>query len=53
MLWLIASLILLQAIFHWLFEPIIQLLTPLFGLNFLPWILALIGLWLFTGRSSQ
>jgi hypothetical protein len=31
MLWLIAALILLQTAIHWLFEPVVQLLTPLVG----------------------
>ncbi len=53
MLWLIASLFLLQTAIHWLFEPVVQLLTPCFELDVLPWILAIIGIWLFTGRSSR
>ena len=53
MLWLIASLILLQTAIHWLFEPVVQLLTPWLGLEVLPWLLAIIGIWIFTGRSSR
>ncbi len=52
MLWLIAALIFLQAAVHWLFEPLVQLFTPILELNLLPWILAFVGLWIFTGRSS-
>jgi hypothetical protein len=53
MLWLIAALILLQTAIHWLFEPVVQLLTPLVGFNMLPWLFALVGIWIFTGRSSR
>lgn len=53
MLWLIASLFLLQTAIHWLFEPVVQLLRPWFELDVLPWILAIVGIWLFTGRSSR
>ena len=53
MLWLIAALIVLQTAMHWLFEPVVQLLTPWVGLDLLPWMFALVGIWLFTGRSSQ
>ncbi len=53
MLWLIASLIVLQAAIHWLFEPVVQLFTPLIELDGLPWIGIFVGLWLFTGRSNR
>ena len=53
MLWLIASLIVLQAAIHWLFEPVVQLITPLIELDGLLWIGVFVGLWLFTGRSSR
>ena len=53
MLWLIAALILLQTASHWLFEPVVQLLTPGFGLDVLPWLFAIVGIWIFTGRSGR
>jgi hypothetical protein len=53
MLWLIASLILLQTVMHWLFEPVVQLLTPWAGLDVLPWLFAIVGIWIFTGRSAR
>tara|TARA_B100001173_G_scaffold307897_1_gene317239 strand:- start:703 stop:864 length:162 start_codon:yes stop_codon:yes gene_type:complete len=53
MLWLIASLILLQTVMHWLFEPVVQLLTPWAGLDVLPWLFAIVGIWIFTGRSGS
>jgi hypothetical protein len=53
MLWLIASLILLLTAIQWLFEPVVLLLTPWFGLDVLPWLLAIVGIWIFTGRSAR
>ncbi len=53
MLWLIAALILLQTAMHWLYEPVVQLLTPLVGFNLLPWMIVFIGIWIFTGRSIR
>ena len=53
MLWLIAALILLQTAIHWLFEPVVQLLTPWVGLEVLPWLLVIVGIWIFTGRSGR
>ena len=46
MLWLIALLLVLQALFHWILEPVIRGVTPLFEFKLLPWLLALVGLWL-------
>ena len=40
MLWLVALVLVLQTAFHWLLEPVIRLLTPLFELNVLPWLFA-------------
>ena len=53
MLWLIAALILLQTASHWLFEPVVQLLTPGLGLDVLPWLFAIVGVWIVTGRSGR
>ena len=51
MLWLIAALIALQTAIQWLFEPLVTLISPLLGLDPLPWLLAFLGIWLFTGRA--
>ena len=53
MLWLIASLILLLTAIQWLVEPVVLLLTPWFGLDVLPWLFAIVGIWIFTGRSAR
>ena len=53
MLCLIASFILLLTAIHWLFEPVVLLLTPWFGLDVLPWLFAIVGIWIFTGRSAR
>ncbi len=52
MLWLIGLVIVLQAAFHWMLEPVIQGVTPLFELSFMPWVLAAVGLWLLSGGTS-
>ena len=52
MIWLIALVLFLQTAFHWLLEPVIRLLTPLFELNLLPWLLGIAGLWLIAGRRD-
>jgi len=38
------------AAFHWLMEPLLQLLPVLMELTFLPWALLALGLWLLAGR---
>ena len=53
MLWLIALVLVLQALFHWMLEPVIRWFTPLFELRLLPWLLALVGLWLLAGRTNS
>ena len=53
MIWLIGLVLFLQTAFHWLLEPVIRLLTPLFELKVLPWLLAFTGLWLLAGHSDQ
>ena len=52
MLWLIGLVLVLQAVFHWMLEPVIRVLTPLFELKVWPWLLALIGFWLLAGRTD-
>ena len=53
MIWLIALVLFLQTSFHWLVEPVIRLLTPLFELNLLPWLFAISGLWLLAGQRGS
>ena len=53
MLWLIALVLVLQALFHWMLEPVIRWFTPLFELKLLPWLLALFGLWFLAGRTDS
>jgi|TARA_Y100000589_G_scaffold326858_1_gene367483 hypothetical protein len=53
MLWLIALVLLLQALFHWMLEPGITWLTPVFELKVLPWLLALLGIWLLAGPKES
>jgi len=52
-LWLIALVVLLQTLAQWLIQPAIRGATSVFGLQLLPWMLALVGLWLLAGRSRQ
>jgi len=53
MLWLVALVLVLQTAFHWLLEPVIRLLSPLFELNVLPWLFAFTGLWLLAGHGDR
>ena len=53
MIWLSALVLFLQMAFHWLLEPVIRLLTPLFELTLLPWLLAITGLWLLAGQRNR
>ena len=53
MLWLIALVLLLQALFHWTLEPAIRWFTPLFELRVLPLLLGLAGIWLLAGRTDS
>ena len=53
MLWLIALVLALQALFHWTLEPAIRWFTPLFELRLLPLLLALVGIWFLAGRTES
>jgi|TARA_B100000073_G_scaffold123028_1_gene100345 hypothetical protein len=53
MLWLIALVLLLQALFHWVLEPVITWLTPVFELKLLPWLLGFLGIWFLAGRKES
>lgn len=52
MFWLIAIVLGLQVIGFWLLNPLTHLTTGLLSLNALPWMLAIVGIWLLTGRSK-
>jgi hypothetical protein len=41
------------AVFHWMMEPLLQLLQALMELTFLPWALLVLGLWLLAGRPVR
>jgi hypothetical protein len=38
---------------YWLMTPLITLLSPVVELHALPWLLALLGLWLLAGRAAD
>ena len=41
------------AVSHWLLEPMVLLIKPLFLLIWLPWVFLGLGLWLLAGDDSQ
>ena len=53
MLWLIAIVLGLQVVGFWVLNPLTQVATGVLSLNGLPWLLAILGLWLLTGRSNN
>lgn len=53
MLWLIALVVLVQALAQWPLEPLMRLCTVVLSLQWLPWLLALSGLWLLAGRPGD
>ena len=52
MLWLIALVVILQSLGLWFLQPLVHLGTDLVSLSALPWLLALAGLWLLSGRMD-
>ncbi len=40
------------AVFHWLMEPALQVLSGLMELSALPWLLLALGLWLLAGQPK-
>ena len=40
------------AMFHWLMEPLLQVLPALMEFKFLPWALLGLGFWLLAGRPA-
>jgi len=47
---LVLMVLLAVATFHWMMEPLLQLLPALLELTLLPWMLLALGLWLLAGR---
>ena len=50
---LVLMVLLAVAVFHWMMEPLVQLLPALMELTLLPWVLLLLGGWLLAGRSAD
>lgn len=40
------------AVFYWAMAPLLQLLSDLMELSFLPWLLLALGIWLLAGRAQ-
>lgn len=53
MLWLIAIILGLQVVGFWVLNPLAHLATAWLSLRSLPWLLALLGFWLLTGRPRE
>ena len=41
------------AVFYWAMAPLLQLLSDLMELSFLPWLLLALGIWLLAGRAQE
>ena len=41
------------AVFYWGMEPLLQLLSVLMELTFLPWLLLALGIWLLAGNPAR
>jgi len=52
MLWLIALLLVLQSLGAWILGPLVRGGTTLLSLSWMPWLLLIVGLWLFSGRRD-
>ena len=52
MLSLILISLLTVAVSHWLFEPLLAVLTPLLALGWLGWALLVAALWAFAGSDE-
>ena len=53
MIALVGLCLLLMALLHWVLEPLVALFTWTLQLKLLPWVLALLLLWLFTGATER
>ena len=40
------------AVFYWAMAPLLQVLSDLMELSFLPWLLFALGIWLLAGRAQ-
>ena len=40
-------------VFYWAMEPLLQVLSDLMQLSFLPWLLLALGMWLLAGRAQE
>ena len=41
------------AVFYWAMAPLLQVLSDLMQLSFLPWLLLALGIWLLAGRAQE
>ncbi|MCP9780712.1 MULTISPECIES: hypothetical protein [Cyanobium] len=41
------------AVFYWAMGPLLQVLSDLMQLSFLPWLLLALGIWLLAGRAQE
>ena len=41
------------AVFYWAMAPLLQVLSDLMELSFLPWLLLALGIWLLAGRAQE
>jgi hypothetical protein len=39
-------------VFYWAMAPLLQVLSDLMELSFLPWLLLALGIWLLAGRAQ-
>ena len=53
MLWLIALVLVLQSIGAWALQPLVHASTSLLSLSFVPWVVLIVGLWLFSGHMDE
>lgn len=53
MIGLILVILSVLTLHHWLLDPFVGLVTPLFNLSWLGWGLLVVLLWLFAGERSQ
>ena len=53
MIALVGLCLLLMALLHWVLEPLVALFTWTLQLKLLPWVLALLLLWLFAGATER
>ena len=52
MVWIVAVVLLLQALGTWLFQPLVHAGTAVMSLKGLPWLIALVGLWILSNERE-